>query len=80
MRYTKGVMNDSWTNHDIAPSKFFNHSDYDAYLGELSATFANSTGSIVGTPFKVGMGRTVIIPTGASQLQLGINPPSPPSC
>ena len=37
-------------------------------------TFATNTGAIVGTPFKIGDGPTVLtIPGGATQLQLGVN-------
>ena len=39
-----------------------------------TGTFADSTGMIVGTPFEVGNGPLdVVIPPGASRLQLGIN-------
>ena len=34
---------------------------------------ASSTGTIVRTPFKIGISRSLIIPVGASQLQLGLN-------
>ena len=41
---------------------------------ELVGTFANSQGQIVGTPFPVGEGPTVLtVPLGATQLQLGVN-------
>jgi type VI protein secretion system component Hcp len=56
-----------------APSQYFNSSDYPAYLGELVGTFADSNGSIVGTTFNIGDSRTVTIPAGATQLQLGVN-------
>jgi hypothetical protein len=55
------------------PSFYFNPASYPAYLGELAATFTNNSGSIVGTPFAVGDSLQVIVPTGATQLQLGIN-------
>jgi hypothetical protein len=47
--------------------------DWDTRLGALMGTFADNTGSIVGTPFEVGLGRSVTIPVGATRLQLGIN-------
>jgi hypothetical protein len=55
------------------PSFFMDHATYPINLGELVGTFANSSGTIVGTPFKVGDSASVTIPTGATQLQLGIN-------
>jgi hypothetical protein len=36
-------------------------------------TFADSAGGIIGSPFLVGDLRSVIVPVGATQLQLGIN-------
>ena len=44
------------------------------YTGELIGTFANSSGQIVGNPFALGDGPTdLTVPTGATQLQLGVN-------
>lgn len=57
----------------VFPSFYFNHASYPTYLDELVGTFTNSSGAIVGTPFAVGDNASVIIPTGATQLQLGIN-------
>ena len=47
--------------------------DWPVKLMSLVGTFADASGTIVGTPFKVGLQGTVIVPPGASQLQLGIN-------
>jgi hypothetical protein len=56
------------------PSLYMNPATYPINLGELVGTFANSTGVIVGTPFAIGDGPDpVTIPTGATQLELGIN-------
>ena len=55
------------------PSFYFPPAEYPAYLGELVGTFADSAGTIVGTPFNVGDALTVTIPAGATQLQLGLN-------
>ena len=55
------------------PSYYFNPASYPTYLGELVGTFTDSSGSIVGTPFAIGDSLQVIVPTGATQLQLGIN-------
>jgi len=47
---------------------------YPIYLNALVATFADSTGSIVGTPFAVNNGPvTIAIPVGATRLQFGVN-------
>ena len=54
------------------PSKYM-AADWDTYLNQLVGTFADATGAIIGTPFAIGLGRTVSIPVGATQLQLGIN-------
>jgi hypothetical protein len=50
-----------------------NPATYPINLGELVGTFANSSGAIVGTPFAVGDSASVTIPTGATELFLGIN-------
>jgi hypothetical protein len=47
--------------------------DWDVNLGALVGTFADAAGVVVGTPFEVGLGRTLTIPVGATRLQLGIN-------
>lgn len=49
-------------------------SPYPIYLNTLVGTFADSSGNIVGTPFAVFNGpASVLVPLGASRLQLGIN-------
>lgn len=53
------------------PSNYM--SPYPIYEAQLVATFANSSGQIVGTPFAIGDFGTFTIPTGATQLQLGVN-------
>jgi len=55
------------------PSRYVDSSSYPVYLNALIGTFTDSAGAIVGTPFYVGNGATVLAPFGASQLQLGIN-------
>jgi uncharacterized protein (TIGR03437 family) len=56
------------------PSSYMDPSTYPINLGELVGTFAENNGSIVGIPFAVGDGpRSVVVPMGASQLQLGVN-------
>ena len=57
----------------VAPSAYFDPATYPAYLGVLSGTFADSSGTIIGTPFKVGDSLSIVIPAGATQLQLGVN-------
>jgi hypothetical protein len=55
------------------PSRYM-PDDWDTYLMALVGTFADARGVIVGNPFEVGNGPTdVQVPSGASQLQLGIN-------
>jgi hypothetical protein len=44
------------------------------FLQEVLGDFTNSLGDIVGSPFIVGDGPvSVVVPTGATQLQLGVN-------
>jgi len=57
----------------VFPSFFMNPATYPIYLGELVGAFATSSGVLVGTPFAVGDSATAVIPSGATQLQLGIN-------
>ncbi len=57
----------------VAPSFYISSSQYPVYAVELVGVFATSTGTIVGTPFKIGIRGTVTIPAGATQLQLGAN-------
>jgi hypothetical protein len=43
-------------------------------LGELVGDFTDSSGAVIGSPFLLGVGPTVVTaPAGATQLQLGIN-------
>ncbi len=55
------------------PSYYFVSTDWPAYEGEVVGTFADSNGRIVGTPFNIGDQRTVVVPAGASQLEMGFN-------
>jgi hypothetical protein len=56
------------------PFPSFYMSPYPIYLNTLVATFADSSGNIVGTPFAVFNGPlSVLVPLGATRLQLGIN-------
>ncbi len=48
-------------------------SPYPIYLNALVGTFADVTGTIVGTPFHIGPGGSFVVPVGATQLQLGVN-------
>ena len=55
------------------PSKYMSN-DWDTYLMALVGTFTDANGTIVGSPFEIGNGPiTLEIPSGATQLQLGIN-------
>lgn len=54
------------------PGWYIDHNP--VFLMALVGTFADATGKIVGSPFFVGNGPTVLtVPAGASRLQLGIN-------
>lgn len=56
------------------PASYMDPSTYPIYLSELVGTFADSSGDIVGTPFAIGDGPfKIVVPTGATQLELGIN-------
>ena len=50
------------------PTTDFPYNGYD-----LDGVFTNSVGSIIGDPFPIGDHRTVIVPQGATQLQLGMD-------
>ena len=68
------VNNGTGSTGQVFPSFYMNPATYPINLGELVGTFATSSGAIVGTPFAVGIGPTALtVPTGAAQLQLGIN-------
>ncbi len=55
------------------PSFYMPTGDYPVYISELVGTFADSSGDIVGLPFPIGLSAEVTVPSGASQLQLGVN-------
>ena len=55
------------------PSRYVPSSEYPVFLMALIGVFADEKGAMVGSPFKVGLHRTVQVPQGASQLQFGIN-------
>jgi hypothetical protein len=58
----------------VAPSYFMSPTTYPIYSGEPVGAFTDSNGSIIGIPFAIGDGPgRLAIPTGATQLQLGIN-------
>ncbi|HEY3998971.1 MAG TPA: hypothetical protein VGO93_08920 [Candidatus Xenobia bacterium] len=57
----------------VTPSAYMDPATYPIFLCELVGTFADKAGNIVGTPFKVGDSATVVVPTGATQLQLGVD-------
>ncbi|MGD1018440.1 MAG: PEP-CTERM sorting domain-containing protein [Verrucomicrobiia bacterium] len=67
--------NENWDGGGLegfGPSYYMNPATYPIYFSELVGTFANSSGQIVGTPFPIGDLGTFTIPTGATQLQLGV--------
>ena len=68
-----GAANDNpGSSGQLFPSAFA-PADWDTLLMALMGTFADSTGAIVGTPFEVGNARSIVIPVGATRLQLGLN-------
>ncbi len=70
---TNGKYGDNTAGHsgNFFPSLQINES---VFLGALVGTFADALGNIVGGPFKVGNGSlSLLAPSGASQLQFGIN-------
>jgi hypothetical protein len=68
------VNNNPGSSGKVSPSFYIDPATYPIFLVELVGTFANSSGAIVGTPFALGDGPTTItVPTGATQLQLGVN-------
>jgi hypothetical protein len=71
---TTTPLNDSNTGNGVAPSFYINPSSYPIFSGELVGTFASQNGVIVGSPFVIANGPlTVVVPTGANRLQMGIN-------
>jgi hypothetical protein len=58
--------------YGLTPANYMNPALGPYSMSELVGTFANSSGSIVGTPFAIGNLGTFTIPTGATQLQLGV--------
>ncbi len=65
--------NSSSPGFGIAPSYYMPSSTYPIYFEELVGTFADSSGKIIGTPFAIGDSATIVVPIGATQLQLGVN-------
>jgi hypothetical protein len=61
------------SNGLIYPSAFIPAGQYPAYLGELMGVFTDATGSIVGSPQKIGDAGVLVIPNGAALLDLGVN-------
>ncbi len=67
------VNNNLGSNGQPEPSYYVPSSQYPAYLAELIGVFTDANGTIVGSPFKVGDSGTFVVPSGATQLQLGTN-------
>ena len=57
----------------LCPSYYMPSSTYPIYYEELVGTFTDSSGTIVGTPFAIGDSATLVVPAGATQLELGVN-------
>lgn len=60
--------------HGVGPSFYMDPLSYPIFSGQLVGSFADANGTIVGSPFVIGLGPvSVTIPSGVSQLQLGVN-------
>ena len=57
---------DPGTSGNYFPSLYM-PADWDTFLNALVGTFADATGTIFGTPFEIGFGRSLVIPAGATQ-------------
>jgi hypothetical protein len=58
----------------LAPSRYLDPASYPVYLMQVIGAFADDAGVVVGSPFVVTRTRRLlVIPTGASRLQLGVN-------
>jgi hypothetical protein len=57
----------------IIPSRYTPLADHPVHFMAILGDFTDSAGRVIGQPFAVGFGRTVIAPAGATQLQLGVN-------
>ena len=55
------------------PSRYISSIEYPVFLMSLIGVFTDENGSIIGSPFKVGLNRIVQVPDGAKQIQFGIN-------
>jgi hypothetical protein len=75
--YPGYVFTSPGTAHDgqghIVPGYYFPLADFPYHLGILDGVFTNSAGSIIGDPFPMGDNRTVVVPQGATQLQMGFD-------
>ena len=75
----RGVLDTTLQNTDPGvtgtyyPVRYVSPSDDTGYRINLVGAFTDATGTIVGVPFKVGDGRALTVPAGASQLQLGVS-------
>ncbi|HUO31902.1 MAG TPA: hypothetical protein VMU80_21960 [Bryobacteraceae bacterium] len=67
------VNNSPGTSGKVMPSYYMDPATYPIYLGELVGVFADSSGDIVGTPFAIGNSLSFAIPSGTTQLLLGVN-------
>ena len=68
-----GVINDATGDSGTVFPSRYTPADWGTNLMALMGTFADNAGVIVATPFEVGSSRDVVVPEGATRLQLGIN-------
>lgn len=71
---TSFTYNNLVNGHGAAPSFYIDPLSYPIYSGQLVGVFTDALGTIVGSPFVIGLGPvSFAIPSGVSQLQLGVN-------
>jgi hypothetical protein len=67
----------SWPNDrgnvDYFPSHHMKAAKDPIFLGELVGAFISGDGVIVGSPFPIGRGTKVVVPTGAAGISMGLN-------
>lgn len=67
----------SWPNDrgnvDYFPSHHMKAAKDPIFLGELVGAFISGDGVIVGSPFPIGRGTKLVVPTGAAGISMGLN-------
>jgi hypothetical protein len=66
------INQDTGSSGKVEPS-FYTAADNPVLLIELMGAFADASGKVVGDPFAIGLDRSIVAPSGATQLLLGLN-------